>query len=897
MMRPKRTGSTSVDHRKAFLLALLASACLTGAASAQTAATQPAAPAAEAVDEIVVTAFRKSLATALDTKRKDIRVSDGISAEDIGKFPSENIAEAIQRIPGVQISNINGRGSTISIRGLGPQYAMTTINGQSFKSANFTDGFRYDVIQTELASAIQVIKSPTADMDAGGLAGTVNIDTVHPFDVKGRQLIFAGKLQQQKLAGGDPTGKLSATYVDHFFDDKVAVFLGGGYQALKDRGDYMWMDRWSVSNGVYTPSRLRFRRIDRDTKRAMVNGAIQFKPIDTLQFDLVATYAKDKTTQNLAQQVFLFTSPSATNIVPITTTGNTVTKEQINNFRLENNEQFENRPQSTGALTGDFHYTGLEKWDFKGVAHYSRGHAIFNEEAAILGVVIPSATLDISNPKNIVFTTSNNLTDASQYAPANLFRNNYPTGAYRTIDSYEDAAQLDVKRYIDVSILESVSFGGKYRKEVLKRNVNRFDREDSSVPAAFSPTLATSGVTVSDFLDGENSVPTAWISPSIQAYRDALAKEGYTVYEAFDPQGSYNVKRDLTSFYAMANLKGEILSMPFRGNVGVRRESTDQTVNGYVAGAANPQNTEVRLVAGTYSTPKSYDNTLPSANFSLDLTDNLLLRFAAAKVLVRPIIDSNNQLATTVTTATDSTGHRVTTVALGQGSLNPLTANQIDLGLEWYYGHGNGLSAGFFSKKVKNGTFTSLVCPASYEGTALTGNSSGECLAANGDSYSITETQNDAREVTIKGYELNWQQSLDAWLPIEGFGFVANYTHVNPATSTTGFKLANLSEHTANGTVYWENQAFSARLSANYRSAYDQTSVESFFAGPLGHTVASRTQFDLNLGYNLNEHLSFSFAAMNLNNAEEKAYLIDKSRWQMSSSTGPSYYLSFQYKM
>jgi TonB-dependent receptor len=894
MMRHQRTAFASA-HRKAFVLTLLAGACFAGVAAAQTAA--PAAPAAEAVDEVVVTAFRKSLATALDTKRKDIRVSDGISAEDIGKFPSENIAEAIQRIPGVQISNINGRGSTISIRGLGPQYAMTTINGQSFKSANFTDGFRYDVIQTELASAIQVIKSPTADMDAGGLAGTVNIDTVHPFDVKGRQLIFAGKLQQQKLADGNPTGKLGVTYVDHFFDDKLGVFLGGGYQALKDRGDYMWMDRWTVNNGVYTPARLRYRRIDRDTKRAMINGAIQFKPTDTLQIDSVATYAKDKTTQNLAQQVFLFTSPSASNVVTLATANNTATKVQINNFRLENNEQFENRPQSTGAFTTDVHWTGIENWDVKGTLHYSRGHAIFNEEAAIVGVVVPSATLDISNPKNIIYTTSTSLTDASQYATSNLFRNNYPTGAYRTIDSYEDAAQLDVKRYIDYSFLESIAFGGKYRKEVLKRNVNRFDREDTSVPAAYSPTMATNGVIVSNFLDGNDTIPDSWISPSIQAYRDALAKEGYKVYEAFDPQGSYNVKRDLTSLYAMANLKGEIFSLPFRGNVGVRREGTDQTVNGYVAGAANPQNTEVRLVAGTYSTPKSYNNTLPSANFSVDLTDNLLLRFAAAKVLVRPIIDSNNQLATTVTTATDSTGHKVTTVALGQGSLNPLTANQIDLGLEWYYGNGNGLSAGYFNKKVKNGTYTSLVCPASYEGTALTGNSSGECLAANGDSYSITETQNDSRTVTIKGFEVNWQQSLDAWLPIEGFGFIANYTHVNPANSTTGFKLANLSEHTANGTVYWENKTFSARVSANYRSAYDQTSVESFFAGPLGHTVAARTQFDLNLGYNINDHLSLSFAAMNINNAEEKAYLIDKSRWQESSSTGPSYYLSFLYKM
>ncbi|ADG11579.1 TonB-dependent receptor [Caulobacter segnis] len=892
MIDPKSKNAAA--RRKAFTLALLGGVCFADMALAQAAPAPAAEP--EAVDEVIVTAFRKSLATALEVKRKDVRVSDGISSEDIGKFPSENIAEAIQRIPGVQISNINGRGSTISIRGLGPQYALTTVNGQAFKSSNFTDGFRYDVIQTELASGIQVYKSPTAEMDAGGLAGTVNIDTVHPFDVKGRQIILAGKLQKQDLVGGDPTGKYGLTYVDHFLDGKLGVFLGGGYQELKDRGDYLWMDRWTVSNNVYTPARLRYRRIDRETKRSMLNGALQFKPTSDLQIDLIGTYAEDKTTQHIHQQVFLFTTPSASNVVPVTVTNGTATKVQVNNFRLENNHQYENRPQSTGALTANVHYTGIENWDFKATGHYSRGSAKHNEEAAILGVNIPSATVDISNPKNIVFTTSTALTDTAQYNPSSLIRNTYPNGAFRTIDSYEDAAQFDAKRFLDWGVLESVQAGAKIRHEVLKRYVIRRDGQNT-IPASYSPTMASSGLSITNFMDGEATLPAAWVSPNLDAYREALKAQGVTVYEAFDPAGSYRVERDLTSFYAMANLKGEVLSKTFRGNVGVRSESTDQTIDGYIGGAANPLNTEVKLVAGTYTAKKSYDNILPSANFSLDLTDNLLLRVAAAKVLVRPIIDSSNQLARTMTSTTDTSGVKVFTISTGQGNLDPMTANQLDLTLEWYYGQGNGLSAGYFSKKVKNGVYSQLSCPTAYEGVSLSKNTSGVCVAGNGDNYMITESLNDSKVVDIHGYEVNWQQSLDAWLPINGFGLIANYTHVNPAQSTTGFRLANLSEHTANGTLYWENQTFSARLSANYRSAYDQTSVESFFAGPLGHTVKSRTQLDLNLGYNFNEHLSFAFAAMNINNAQEEAYLGNSSRWQETSVTGPSYYLSFQYKM
>ena len=212
----------------------------------------PAADTAQAAaedgqNEITVTGYRQSIASALATKRKDIRVSDGISAEDIGKFPAQNITESIQRISGVQMQNINGRGATISIRGLGPQYALTTINGQTFKSADFTDGFRYDIIQTELANAVQVIKSPTADMDSGGLSGTVNINTLKPLDYKTRKVVLSAKAQNSEYAGRAITPK-SASYVDQLAGGTLGVYLNLGYQKLKDRADYLFQDRWATQN-------------------------------------------------------------------------------------------------------------------------------------------------------------------------------------------------------------------------------------------------------------------------------------------------------------------------------------------------------------------------------------------------------------------------------------------------------------------------------------------------------------------------------------------------------------------------------------------------------------------------------------------------------------------------
>ena len=880
----------------ALLSTALAGLLTVSSAMAQEVAT-PAVPADDAT-EVVVTGFRKSLASALKNKKNDTRVSDGISSEDLGKFPSENIAEAIQRIPGVQMANVNGRGATISIRGLGPQYAMTTVNGQSFASADFNDGFRYDIIQTELASSIQVYKSPTADMDAGGLAGTVNIETVHPLDKKGRELVVSVKGQKSNNAKGGITPKASISYVDQFDGGKLGVFLGANYQELSDRADYLFMDRWFTSANtdgttLYTPRRIRYRRIDRDTLRQQFNVAVQYRPVAGLELGLSAIHSKDNTRYDTIQQVFLF---SQSNITTQDSDGLTALKTTQTNYTAENNRQLETRNLSSEALTGTVKWTGFDNWTLKGVLHYTQGKAYLTEEAAILGINIASSTLDMSDPNDIKFTTSNDLSDAASYDSALLTRNEYPDGAQHANISDEVAAQFDATRWIDMGILSSLSFGGKVKRDTLSRYSTRRDL-DGSLSAANTPASPVSTTIVDNFLDGADTVDRTWAVPDIIAYRAALAASGIDVPTVFDPTGSYSVSRNISSVYAMANLKGDVFNVPFHGNLGIRYEDTKQLVNGYLASGSNPVNSNVSLVTGTYSTPTDYDNVLPSANFVFNLTPDLLIRAAAAKVLVRPILDTNSNLATTISTGTNSDGVTVNTIALGAATLKPLTANQFDLGIEWYYGDGNGLSLSGFLKDVKNGTYSSLVCPASFDGTALSTNSDGDCVSTTGAIYDITETKNDTSVVKIKGFEINWQQSFDQWLPVKGFGVTSNYTHVEPSSKgTSGFHLANLSENTFNATGYWENKTFSARLSANYRSAYTQTSVESFFARE-GHTIRGRTLYDLTLGYNINSRLSASFGALNITNEKEEAYKDIASRWQMTSVTGSSYYISLQYKM
>lgn len=851
--------------------------------------------AAGAVEEVIVTAqFRQSLQASMDVKRNETRVADAISSEDIGKFPSENIAEAIQRIPGVQISNVNGRGSTISVRGLGPQYANTTLNGQNYKSADFTSGFRFDIIQSELASGIQVIKSPTADLDSGGLAGTININTAKPLDHNERKVLVSLKAQESELSPtGDITPKGNITYIDQYLDGTLGLFLNAGYQELDDRVDNMWMDRWFIDSAVdevHTPRRPRFRRIDRETERHLLNGTVQWQPHDSLDMSLTAVYAADDVKQDLNQQVFLFNANEITRLD--TPENNTWNKIRINNFTLENNRQLEDRQLRSQAFTGDIKWTE-GPWEVRGVLHSTSGKATETEEAAILATVIPEAWFDMSNRNDIVFTLSEDLANPALY-PAVMPRNEYPNGATRYMESDETSFQLDVKHEFESGFFTSVGAGFKYRNETFDREVYRRDRAAIGDAAPEDlPSMAETGFLVTNFLDGKFSVPHSWIAPNIQAYRDALIVEGANVPTFFAAQSSYNIDQDIFATYLMADFAGELGAFPFRGNLGVRYETTDRDLTTWLTGETNPLNEEIKEVVGVYTHNFDYNNLLPSFNFVMELTDDIQFRLAAAKVLVRPILTSRTQLAASETSSANSEGTRTYNINLGQPDMKAMTANQADIGIEWYYGEGAGLTLNAFWKDVKNGVVSSLVCPGDYDGKPLTASGS-ECLDATGNYYNITSTYNDASTVGIKGYELGWNQSLDELLPINGFGITANYTYIS-VDESEGYKLSNSSDKTWNFTGYWENETFSARASLNHRSPYLQENADSFFARE-GRMVDSRDQIDVVLGWNVNDNLSLSFGALNITGDNEEAYKDIESRWQTLSVIGRSYYLSAMYQ-
>lgn len=893
------------------LAGLLGTSCVAAMAafapvSAQTIAADSTAPAPQAdpantepSSDIVVTGFRSSLKSAADAKRADIRISDGVTAEDIGKFPAQNVTEAIQRIAGVQMSNINGRGSTISIRGLGPQYARTTINGQTFASADFKDGFRYDIIQTDLANSIQVVKSPTADMDTGGLSGTVNIDTVKPLDYKGPNFIVGVKGYNSEYRGGRITPKVSGAYIDQFANGTLGIMANVSYQKLSDRGDYAFIKNWYnagiVDPNNQTPGNFRLRRIDRDSKQLMATGAIHWRPQDNFEVLLQGTYSKDDTRYDTQQLVF--GRWDANQITVKGAADGVANNITVGKLGVGNNDQPEIRNLKTQAYTGTINWEPADGWKVHAVGHFTQGDADLQEYASIDSIdVLTGAALDISNPKNVKFTIAPNVLDGTAFNPANRTFFAFVDGATHIQRARDVAGQFDVTKDIDSFGVKSLVFGVKYHHESFQTDAYRHDRDaDVADPVTYPefaliPNLATTGIRVTNFLGGRMAIPTNFLETNAPLWQSILAKAGITVPDVRDWANSYKVDRFIPAVYAMANIDSQLFGKSLRGNIGVRYEHTKQDVTANITAGTDSSSP----LLGTQHVKQNYGNVLPSASLALDVTDHLVARVALAKVLVRPLLNSQTQMADTIVTS--NTGIRPSvSVSAGESRLKPLTANQADISFEYYYGQGNSISIAGFYKAVKNGTFTQFYCPTSFDGVTLNGQV-GNCQSADGRvDYNFSRKLNDSSVIHIKGVEIAASQSFDELIPLKGFGVTGNVTFVkadSPALGT-GFNLRDLSKVTWNLTPYWEDDMFSVRLSVNHRSAYKQDAASSFFVdGGQIHTVRARTQIDLALGFTPTKWLSFTGGVINLNNTKEEAYQTTADTFQMTSLTGRTYYAS-----
>jgi TonB-dependent receptor len=290
--------------------------------------TGAAAPAEEG-EEIVVTGIRASLQAAVDIKRDAQGVVDAISAEDIGKFPDTNLAESLQRITGVSIDRSNGEGSTVTVRGFGPEYNLVTLNGRQMPTSSLGDGasapatrsFDFANLASEGISGVEVYKTGRAAVASGGIGSTINIKTPRPLDRPGMRgsVSAKGVLDTSTNDGDKITPEVSGVFSATFGDaDQFGILISGIYQkrnASVNTGSVGFGNAflgnendWGTlgpegPNVINRPGATEVYEIPQsaaynltDIERERINGQVvlQYRPIDSLTATLDFTYSRNR---------------------------------------------------------------------------------------------------------------------------------------------------------------------------------------------------------------------------------------------------------------------------------------------------------------------------------------------------------------------------------------------------------------------------------------------------------------------------------------------------------------------------------------------------------------------------------------------------------------------------
>lgn len=858
------------------------------AAALATALASPAlaqdAPEEEASEnEIVVTGVRGSLARALDQKRRADGIVDGISSEDIIDYPDQNIADSLQRITGVTVERSLGDSQRISVRGLASEFTRTTINGQTVTSGNAGREVNFDVFASELFSNVQVAKSHSAAQVEGGLAGTVDLRTARPFDNRGDAVVLALSARgvYNDLAE-KYNPRVSALVSKSFGDGTFGVLASVSYSEQNLRQDNVEGLRFirtsidSDRNGTADTPNVEYPFIPRyvneniSRERLGVTGALQFRPTDSLLLSIDAAYAKVDERRDRysidglieARDIFAPLSPPTIDstglIVAATIPGvesrseNIQTPQSDDLLLLNGDARWEINDKL--VLNAKFGWSDASRsteefrsvWSSTGNFRYDFSDRIF--------VGIEGVGRDILNP-----TSYNN----HQARFVNTF-----------VDDQEFAAQGDIEWRGD-SALTAFKIGMRY-SDATKSSI-QFDGRANAVAdfENFSTNLP-----VDNFFEGANAATIIrnWPVSDFDAVRAStlLVPTNLAIPQVFVATNSVDEKT-LSAYFQSDFDTSDFWGIALRGNFGARIVNTKQASTGF------PTSTTQVTVESEYT------EVLPSANFVVDLTDNLLLRVGVAKSLTRPTISDLTPGGTIAV--------GVNTARFGNPSLAPYTAWNYDASLEWYFASEALISVAVFDKEV--GGFVTRVTAKEVLGADVLG--AGDPRA--GQEFDVSRPIN-GQSAYVRGVEVGFQAPFSAFLGensfLSNFGVLANYTYADSQSEITfaGQTFQTLirgqSKSSFNAIAYYENGPISTRFAYSWRDSY----LDEIRAGgnERSNFIDAYGQLDFNFQYSITDNIVLTFDAINLLGAEQYRYAQTTDRNIRYSETGRFYMLGARIK-
>src|SRR4051812_28304793 len=266
-----------------------ANVAVTGQATQDVAAQDSASPTPNATDQgaIVVTGFRGSLQNAINKKKKADQIVESVSAEDIGKLPDASIGEAIARLPGLTAQTLNGRAEYLSIRGFGPDFSTTLLNGREQTSTGDNRAVEYDQYPSEIINQVNIYKTPLASVIGQGIAGTVDLRTIRPLEYGKRVISIGGRAVYPDIGKLNPDAKkygyrVNGVYVDQLADGRVGVSVAGSW--TDEPYEIKEFNAWGYDTGTGNAiiGGVKPYSTSTELKRLGLAGTVELKVTDTI---------------------------------------------------------------------------------------------------------------------------------------------------------------------------------------------------------------------------------------------------------------------------------------------------------------------------------------------------------------------------------------------------------------------------------------------------------------------------------------------------------------------------------------------------------------------------------------------------------------------------------------
>lgn len=817
-------------------------------------------------DEIVITGIRGSIQSSLDAKREATSIVEVISSEDIGLLPDQSIADSLARLPGVTAQRVRGRSQQISIRGLGPDFSLSLLNGREVVSAGNNRGIEFDQFPSELVGSAVVYKTGDAQLAAIGIAGAVDLRTIRPLDSSKRQITVSGTYTINDNGSLNPDVaddgyRFFASYIDQNADGTIGWSLGGTVQSIPTQ--YISRELKTNQNQVartaggviYPADNPRQGVVSRTFERTSVAGSLQFEPTDSLSLTIDSFYTDTNDSGIFRGTETPIASWSGAQVGAVNGSGpfaNSATYSAVVPILRTDTEGAESKIFSIGGnlewmandnlgFVADYGYSKLNRDDRDYESYAGTGFSRSGAQDTLTftfpedGQYSIDGLLDYTDPGTVL------LTDPGGWGQV---------GFLREPAINDELHQLRAETFwdFDGGFIDRITAGWLYTDRT-----KDFDNNGTFLRPGSGFVNSSRAIPAGTIIGRTNS---GSLGQDIIAYDpSSLLTDGTYVLQRATDDVEWVVEEKVHNFYIQANLDGDLGSVPVRGNVGLRYTDTKQSSVGVISGGFINDVTE------------TYGNWLPSMNLSFEVMPDTFIRLAAAKTITRARLDqlAANQTLGLGLACPDANGDNqpdsvtgfnppsFTCFSLGGGNpqLRPYESTSYDISFEKYFSPGSAIIVAGFHKDLSN--WVTTIAGVRDLTREIRTAQRDAILATNPEvatgTFSLPTNFAEGKITGVEGtVRLSFGDLVEA---LDGFGGFYSVTYSDAEIDPTDgnpIPIPGYSDVTWSADVFYEKYGFRAKLAARYRGAF--LSEVQDFAGTLGGADSQgETILDAQIGY------------------------------------------------